>query len=198
MEVVMEQLNQENNQNNGPEQHKKRGWIGPLGLLCIILVGLLYVVGKLGNPKLEEAQDVLSNRLFQMNDDSALYLYNDGTYLWYQNDAVKDDNYFSGTFEVYSADAAEDYLENDLSEYGITKEKLHDYYQRNSEDKFFEKENLCCLVMKCNLRYINGEEIDDGSTIPYFGFSDGKNYDLANMNTGNYLKIKNVELIEGQ
>ncbi len=195
----MEQWNQQNYQNIEQEQHVKKGCAGRFGLLVIILLGVFYVVGKLGDSKSEEAGDIFSDRVYHMNDDSALYLYDDGTYYWYQNNEVKNDNYYTGTFKVYNAGAAEDHIVNDLSEYGIEKEELQEIYQRNSESKLYAKENFYCLVMNCNLRFVDGEENTDGVTeTPYFGFSDGKDYDLANMNTGNYLQINDIEPIEGE
>lgn len=84
-----------------------------------------------------------------------------------------------------------------MKEYGIHNEELLELYQRNSDDELYVKENLYCLTMSCNYRLVDGEESTVKETmIPYFGFSNGEDYDLANMTTGNYLRVQNVEIIE--
>lgn len=98
----------------------------------------------------------------------------------------------------YERKEAEDYIINDLSEYGIEQDELNEFYQRNSNDGFYSKENLFCIAMDCDYRLVDGEESTEGpSMTPYYGFSDGTSYDLANMNTGNYLTVTSVEYIEG-
>lgn len=146
-----------------------------------------------------KGQDVFSGRILIMGDGSALYLFNDGTYTWYQEDTVKDDNFYSGTFKVYNADAARDYMVNDLEEYEIDGEELDDYFQRNIGDTFYVQENLYCLAMDCNYRLVGGVETTaEEDIIPYCGFSDGESYDMTNLYTGNNIVVNETRKINDE
>lgn len=146
--------------------------------------------------KMDE-KDVFTGRKLVMSDGSGLYFYKDGTYEWYQVDEDKTDNYFRGTFELYNAKEAEEHIVNNLSEYSYSQEELNDYHERNSANALYSKENLYCIIINMNYSMIQGIESDNlTDSIPYMGYSDGTEYDLANMATANYLTITDAEDIK--
>jgi hypothetical protein len=114
----------------------------------------------------------------------------------YQNDSVRDDNYYEGTYEIYNGTSAENYIVNDLSEYGIEQDELDEYYTRNQGDSFYKIENLFCMKMSVEYTIVDGEEWENGRETFYYGFADGTSYDMANLSTGNYLSVMDVIKIE--
>lgn len=171
-----------------------------LGVFVFMFSGILALIdwpNQMDTLQYVEDKDVFSGRILTMSDGSALYLQMDGTYSWYQDDSVQDDNYYAGSYKVYNANAAEYYIVNDLSKYGIEEDELDEFFKINSDDKYYTKDNLYCVAINCNYRLVDGEEnTNEDSLTPYYGFSDGTIYDMVNMNTGNYLTIEGVMNLE--
>lgn len=188
--------------NNGRMRKNKHHILAVIGLISLIFT--MTACGKVGekneqittntmSTELTKKDDRFYGKIFTMGDSSVLYLNADGTYSWYKDDSIKTDNYFEGTFVVDAGRVAEDKLVNELSSYGITKDELASYYVRNLGSQY-NKANLICLVMTCKKRIVNNvDETKENDQIPYYGFCTADKYDIANMMTGNYLRIKNVK-----
>ncbi len=78
--------------------------------------------------------ELTANTLINGNDGSELVLNGDGTYNYYQAQGVHDDNYYSGSYEVYYGSAANEKLVA-MQEYGYTEEEL-DTALKNSMDSY--------------------------------------------------------------
>lgn len=135
----------------------------------------------------EQKPDLLRNTSWiSTNDGSHMVFESDGSFAWYQTKGKTDDNYFAGTYEFYIGRSAMDYLANDLSEYGITEEKMQAYFDMNSE---YSLDNLVCLSTTNQSFMLGGEEqLSEPKKTSYFGFmlGDGTFLDIANMITGTY------------
>lgn len=130
-----------------------------------------------------------AGKQFKGSDGSVIYFETDDEFVWYQSDEDHDDNYFSGTYEFYFAEDAQDYIVNDLSDLGVTKNELTEYFERNNDSDFYKLSNFCCMVMHNDKMKMNGEDIDlssESSDSYYMGFYADGYLDAANMLTGNY------------
>ena len=137
--------------------------------------------------------DGFYGKIFTFIDDSTLYLNDNGTYLWYKDNNIKNDNYFEGTFVVASGVAAENMIINDLSSYGVTNKELQEFYSRN-EGTEFSQEHLVCIVMTSTKRIINKTNVlKANDVVPYMGFYNEESYSLANMKSGEFLTVTSVE-----
>ena len=132
-------------------------------------------------------------KVFTFSDGSTLYFNYNGTYLWYKDKNVTNDNYFEGTYVVDSGADASDKITNEFSSYGVTNEELERLYLMN-EGSEFTQDNLICIVMTSQKRIINKVDVlKEDDVVPYMGFYDGESYSLANMESGNDLTITSVE-----
>lgn len=140
-------------------------------------------------------KDPFTGKKYKCGDESMIYFEEDGTYIWYQDDADHSDNYYAGRFEVYLADDAEDYIVNDLSKYGFTQEEMDDYFIRNATSDLYQKENMVCLMLYVEERIVEGEDVtsDGASTTPYMGFLKDGYLDATNMNTLDYVYFVECE-----
>lgn len=175
-----------------------------LSIIGLVLTVIFFVLGNLMIlvDLDDNKSDIFAERKFTMGDESSLYLNGDGTYIWYQDDTNKEDNYYSGTYKVYQGKEAEEYMnsqykENDYESDELVINRFDEFYDRNRDNPFYSRKNFYYLVMYCDYRLVNGEVVsEDEETIPYFGFADGEKYDLANTLTGNYMSITDIEIIE--
>ena len=119
------------------------------------------------------------------DDNSFLYLNQDNSYVWYQDDHDHQNNFYLGTFEVYNGNDAIEYITNHLAEYGITEKEQQDLFQNGK----YDLEDYYLLILNCSKTMLNGQEqnFSNGSKVHYYGFynEDTKRLDLINMNTGN-------------
>ena len=125
--------------------------------------------------------------VFEGNDGSMLYLNEDGSFTWYQDDSNHDDNYYNGYYNLYTQYDAEGRLTEELTEYGITKEELDEYYERNSHDCGVE--DLVVLELYTTEMFADGEQKTEEDYNPakhYYGFYYEGYYDAANMDSANY------------
>lgn len=131
---------------------------------------------------------------FQCGDGSMIYFEEDGSFIWYQSDEDHDDNYYTGTYDVYMGEDAYDYIIYDLSEYGITEEELDDYFDRNEDSDFYQKENMCCLVLHNEELFMDGKLQDYAANERhYMGFFEDGYFDAANMESGEYASFTLTE-----
>lgn len=161
---------------------KRQRLIYSILLLCLFL----YLSGCA--PKADEQNhDVLTGTSWiSVDDDSQMIFNEDQSFGWYQSKAEKNDNYYAGTYKFYVGQDAMDYLTGDLSEYGVTKEEMQLYFNRNKEYKL---NNFICFTLYNQSFLLNGEEqLSEEKETYYFGFllKEGTFLDTANIITGTY------------
>jgi len=203
------------NNNGQPLNPKKKGIstggivaivIGAVTSIALLFISSLILVGFLAkniesyvesyyslSEGIVSKPDGFYGKIFTFIDDSTLYLNDNGTYLWYKDNNIKNDNYFEGTFVVASGVAAENMIINDLSSYGVTNKELQEFYSRN-EGTEFSQEHLVCIVMTSTKRIINKPNVlIANDVVPYMGFYNEESYSLANMKSGEFLTVTSVE-----
>jgi len=203
------------NNNGQPLNPKKKGIstggivaivIGAVTSIALLFISSLILVGFLAkniesyvesyyslSEGIVSKPDGFYGKIFTFIDDSTLYLNDNGTYLWYKDNNIKNDNYFEGTFVVASGVAAENMIINDLSSYGVTNKELQEFYSRN-EGTEFSQEHLVCIVMTSTKRIINKTNVlKANDVVPYMGFYNEESYSLANMKSGEFLTVTSVE-----
>ena len=178
--------------------------VGIILLIVILISAGLYSVGKaiISDPYTQEVleqtiedleeecgdgstdkkvtEDRITGKRFKANDDSMIYFEEDGTYIWYQDDAEHTDNYIAGTYEVYFENDAEKYIVNDLSKYDVTEDELDEYFVMNATSDYYDKDNLVCLMLHAEHAVADGE--DKGSyDSPYIGFIQNGYFEATNM-----------------
>lgn len=117
-------------------------------------------------------------------DNSMLYLNNDKTYTWYQDDRNHNDNYHAGGYQIYTGEEAINYISNNLSQFGLTKE----HQKSIIENKDYDIEDYYLIILNCNKSIINNEEQPNiNNQLHYYGFYNKflKQLDLINMSTNN-------------
>ena len=117
------------------------------------------------------------------NDGSQWTFDEDGTFHWYQDGAVTDDNYYAGTYTFYVGRQAKDYLTDALAEFGITEEELLQTINARAE---YGLEHFVCLTTTNESFLLNGaEQLSEPTQTHYCGFllEDGERLSLLNMRT---------------
>lgn len=117
------------------------------------------------------------------NDGSQWNFDEDGTFHWYQDGAVTDDNYYAGTYTFYVGEKAKDYLIDALAEFGITEEELLQTINGREE---YGLEHFVCLTTTNESFLLNGtEQLSEPTQTHYCGFllEDGERLSLLNMST---------------
>lgn len=117
------------------------------------------------------------------NDGSRWEFGEDGTFHWYRDGNVKDDNYYAGTCTFYTGEEAMDYLTGPLAEYGITAEELTGLFSASEE---YSLGNLVCLAAVNQTFILEGrEQLSAPRETYYFGFllEDGTHLSLLNLQT---------------
>lgn len=112
----------------------------------------------------EEKGDYLTGYNWESSDGSLIELNTDGTFRFYQNSGNKNDNYYSGSFEVKSGQNAIEYI---TSEWGPTEED-----QRTVMNRFgVEDKDYYVLILNNEQRIINGQNnLEKASKVEYFGY----------------------------
>ncbi len=129
----------------------------------------------------------MEGNIYTCSDGSEILFDDNGEFVWYKEEGIYDDNYRYGEYVLYYGEEAEEYLIDDLSDYGVTSTELEEYFDRNEGDELYNRENFCVLVLNNTGAYIDGEETDEEAYItPYMGFFYEGYYEAANMNSGNY------------
>lgn len=169
---------------------------GALGVIfgVVFLMFLFgHAIGEQGkepsNPA--ERNELFCNNTYCVDDDSVIYFGDDGTFIWYLYDDDHSDYYMQGTYEVYSQEEALDYITEDLAAYGITKQELNDYFDRNRGDESLDLEHLYCVTMSYDI-YMEGDWSDFDEERFYYGFYADDAYGAVNMKTANYVVFEKV------
>ena len=142
---------------------------------------------KLDTPEKVEAY-IKENNWIEIEEDSYLEFKSEKSFRYYRQYDELDDYYYSGNYELYVGEEAMDYLEDELSEYGVTEEEVRDLADR---EKYYEMDNLVVLVLHNEKQIVDGENIMDKSVdTPYFGFfvmdKNEHALDIVNANTYGY------------
>ncbi|MBO4473548.1 MAG: hypothetical protein J5750_01405 [Clostridiales bacterium] len=142
---------------------------------------------KLDTPeKIEEY--IKENNWIEIEEGSYLQFKSSKNFKYYRQYDELDDYYYSGTYELYVGDEAMDYIEDELSEYGVTREEVEGIADR---EELYEMDNLVVLVLHNEKQIIDGENIlDKDVDTPYFGFfvtdKKGKEHALDIVNANQY------------
>ncbi len=112
----------------------------------------------------EAKGDFLSGNYWEGLDDTLIELGTDGNFKYYQSANNKSDNYYSGTYEVKSAQNAIDYL---VKEWGIGEET-----QRNVMTEYkVEDKDYYVLILYNEQRIMNGvNNLQEKNKTEYFGY----------------------------
>lgn len=130
----------------------------------------------------EDAENPFGGNSYALGDGSVVYFEENGNFIWYDDDAVHEDNYAMGTYDVYRAELAESYIVTYLGEYGVTEDELADLYQSNAGAEGSAEENFTCLVLHNESVIRDGEEqVTEPYDTNYMGFYTGDSYDAVDM-----------------
>ncbi len=137
--------------------------------------------------------DIFDGNSYQAGDGSVIY-FEDGEFIWYQDDSDHDNNIIYGTYDAYTGEDASDHIVYGLSDYGVTDEELDDYFAMNADSDYYTEENFYCLVLHNEAVMIDGEnQVDGPFDTPYMGFYVDGYFDAANMRTAEYVYFSIVE-----
>jgi protein PXR1 len=137
----------------------------------------------------EEAKvekDILAGTAWNSDNDNSYWVFNeDGTFYWYKDKGVTDDNYFGVSYKSYSGEAVFDSI-GDVDPYlaGITQEELLKGFN-NADD--YKVEDSLYIDTTYNTYLLDGvEKLSQETKNSYYGFlsEDGKTLSIVNMSTG--------------
>ena len=137
----------------------------------------------------EEAKvekDILAGTAWNSDNDNSYWVFNeDGTFYWYKDKGVTDDNYCGGSYKSYSGEAVFDSI-GDVDPYlaGITQEELLKGFN-NADD--YKVEDSLYIDTTYNTYLLDGvEKLSQETKNSYYGFlsEDGKTLSIVNMSTG--------------
>ena len=138
-----------------------------------------------------------SHKWLESHSSSYLVPESDGTFKYYQDKNVTDNNYYSGHYKLYTGADALNYICNDeeMAKYGVTQNEVNTMIERSSD---YSLDNFVCLVLINEECIIDGKNTLENNTVsPYFGFyivdSETSYLDIANMNKGEYYWFKAEE-----
>ena len=180
-----------NPQNQGSKSH--------VGLIIGIVVGvivLFFVIcfiagifsGISGASSDINKSKFCDNKWVEYYSNSYLVPKSDGTFKYYKDKTDLTDYYYTGHYKLYVGDEGIDYVVNDLSDYGVTRDEIQGLIDRNDK---YKKGNFVCLVLDNEECIIDGENTATSTvTTPYYGFYVKENgeegFDIANMNSATY------------
>ena len=135
------------------------------------------------------AGDPVSGYVWTARDGAELNLAADGTFIWYMDPAVHEDNYIQGTYQVFFDEDARAKLTGDLAAYGITSDEIDDVL---SDDLYYNngEARLMCMVLNNDTVIMDGVQV--GNIVPvsptvgtYVSHDGTEALDLLNMETAN-------------
>ena len=178
-----------------PQQQKKKSSVGlVIGIVAgsfgfVLLFAIIFSVimtGRKGNTTIDKAY--LRSHNWRETNSNSYIVFESDTFTYYKDKGVYDNYYYKGHYEFYSGKAAVDYVVNDLSEYGVTRDEIQGLFDRNAK---YDESNFVCLVLQNEECIIDGQNTTtDYTKAPYYGFYLKNNsveaLDIANMNTATY------------
>ena len=163
----------------------KKGLI--LMAVVMLMLGTTGCAAEEAESTTGEKKKEFQGESFSAVDGSVIYFEESGDFSWYLSDSDHDDNYYSGRYELYFGKDAENFIINEIPEFGVTQEKLDNFMSLNEGDEFYNEDNFCCMVLDNQEIIMDGEskKMEDSKSY-YMGFYQDGYYDAANMKTGNY------------
>lgn len=149
----------------------------------IIIGMLLLVCGCVRSNK-----NMMANTTWLMDDESEV-IFTDDTITWYKESSDHSKNYYAGKYKFYIGKQAVDYIVNDLSEYGVTRDELQDVFDSNDN---YSINNFVVFDIRYNEYDLDGvKQSFDRPLNPWMGFILNNNtyLDVANMNTYTYYSL---------
>ena len=149
----------------------------------LLIITLLTLCGCTRNRK-----SLVANSTWRMKDGSEV-IFTEDDITWYKEPGEHSKNYYAGKYKFYIGKDAVNYIVNDLSEYGVTKDELQNLFDRNEE---YSVDNFVVFDIRYNEFDLDGEKQKiERPLVPWFGFIlDNNTYlDVANMNTSTYYKM---------
>lgn len=136
----------------------------------------------------KNSKNMMANTTWIMDDESEV-VFTDDTITWYKESSEHSKNYYAGKYKFYIGRKAVDYIVNDLSEYGVTRDELQDIFDNNDN---YNINNFVVFDIRYNEYDLDGvKQIFDRPLNPWFGFILNNNtyLDVANMNTYTYYSL---------
>ena len=159
-----------------------------LGSALLLLVLALCLGGCSGG--YQAADPLAGTAWIAQNDGSWWNFAVDGTFGWYQDKNVQDDNYYSGTYEAHRGQAGLDFLAESLTEFEHTRETAERMIEDNGKfDEDYILDNFICFSCNKQSFMMNGQEQLDGDwQTAYYGFLAEEDSQLVilNLRTGTW------------
>jgi len=148
-------------------------------LTAVIFAGAIFSI-------LDSIDNDVAGYKWKANDGSVIFLYDDETFIWYKEDGVYDDNYYTGNYEVYKGEEAIEYVANNLVLYGVTESEQRQLIKNKKIDDAMN--NYYVIVLDNEYLTLDGVWQEYTSDTYYLGFYiESKEYlDLVNIKTANY------------
>ncbi len=147
-----------------------------LGFLLLVGVGFIAMGGLFTN------HTDLANTSWTAGDDSLMIFEDSSNFIWYRYPDELSDNYRTGEYEFYVGEEAIDYLVNDASELGVTRDEVDRLFSSYGEEAPF-----VFLVLKNGTLLYEGEftEYDSDNIMYYMGqlLYDGTVLELMELET---------------
>lgn len=159
-----------------------------LAVLAIFCLGGVVLNIVKNNDINTKESSLVNNTKWKGSDNSEIEFTNDRIN-WYRYSYDHSDNYYSGTYSFYIGKDAVDYITNNLSQYGVTRNELESLFNRNTT---YSEENFVVFDIRYDKFVINGEnQTITRPLTPWYGFilNDNTYLDVANMNTATYYKF---------
>lgn len=136
----------------------------------------------------KNSKNMMANTTWIMNDGSEV-VFTDDSIMWYKDPSDHTKNYYSGKYKFFIGRKAINYVVNDLSEYGVTNDKLQNLFDRNLK---YSENNFIIIDINFDVQDLNGikNKIEKPS-LPWIGFILNNNtyLDVANMRTSVYYSL---------
>ena len=189
----------------GAAQKKKENKSQPgiiLGIISIILSTVLVALLVIGailitrdsidwiEDKIEINEELENTSIkgysWKEEKGSTLYLNINDTFIWYENEENKEDNYTKGTYYTYNGEDAINYIANTIKEFGVTEEDQRKILKDGNK----KIENYYLLILTNEESKTKGDEIkEEHKKQYYYGFYNHKNEQLELINLSNADKI---------
>lgn len=157
-------------------------------LLALLLLGL--AAGCSATDKQADSDPLTGTSWLADNDGSQWVFRTDGSFSWYRDKDVIDDNYYAGNYTAHRGEAAVNYLVEDLAEYGCTREDIETIISQNEQfDQDYNIDNFICFSCDNKSYLLDGQEQLSGEWLTaYYGFLLAEDSSLAiiNLRTGSY------------
>lgn len=136
--------------------------------------------------KIVDTSYITNVKWVETQADSCL-IFNGSNFNYYQTYKDLNDNYYTGTYDIFIGEEAIDKVTNDYSQYGVTRQELDEFFAKGS----VTKDSFVCILLNNTGCWQNGQNTRDEQWIrPFYGFymKVDNHYEmvLVQMNTGDY------------